>query len=128
MYDALNSHAEDEDKSTAANVFNGILAVIVLFLWAYVLRSEVRQFIKTKQREGLGEYFKSIWNWFDIAGLSFTIFIWFMTLFRIDAVEIQKLRIIAALTSCFNFIKIFDWLRLFDGTAFYVQLLAATLY
>lgn len=41
--------------------------------------------------------------------------------------EIQKLRIIAALTSCFNFIKIFDWLRLFDKTAFYVQLISEIL-
>ena len=38
----------------------------------------------------------------------------------------ELLRIIAAFASCFIFVKIFDWLRLFEGTAFYVHLVGET--
>ena len=39
----------------------------------------------------------------------------------------QALRILAAFDSLFLVLKIYDWMRLFDSTAFYVQLLLSTL-
>ena len=40
----------------------------------------------------------------------------------------SDLRTLAAIASCFIFIKMFDWLRLFEKTAFYQQLVMELLY
>ena len=39
----------------------------------------------------------------------------------------ESLRVVAAFASLLILLKTFDWLRLFEGTAFYVQLVQATL-
>lgn len=39
----------------------------------------------------------------------------------------ETLRIVAAITSCSLMIKLYDWLRLFDGTSFYILLIAETM-
>lgn len=41
--------------------------------------------------------------------------------------SLQLLRATAAMTSCILIIKIFDWFRLFEETAFYIRLLFVTL-
>ena len=35
---------------------------------------------------------------------------------------VEPLRVLAAFASCFILVKMFDWLRLFEETAFYVLL------
>ena len=43
-------------------------------------------------------------------------------------VPVETLRIIAAFVTCLTMLKLFDWLRLFEETAFYVLLVGETLY
>ena len=50
-----------------------------------------------------------------------------MTIFEVKWVSFETLRLLAAVASCFILIKIFDWLRLFEGTSFYIILIEYTL-
>ena len=49
-------------------------------------------------------------------------------LFNLQMVPVQRMRVVAAITSCLLIAKIYDWLRLFNNTAFFVQLLSATIW
>lgn len=71
-------------------------------------------------------YFKSFWNWVDIINLVFTPTIIIFAPFVQDDYHLQLLRVIAAVNSCSFFVKTFDWLRLFEDTAFYILLTAET--
>ena len=41
--------------------------------------------------------------------------------------SIETMRILASIAGCQLLIKFYDWLRLFDGTAFYITLIEITL-
>ena len=47
--------------------------------------------------------------------------------FELEWIPMEKLVMIAAFTSLTLIIKLADWLRLFESTAFYVQLIVQTL-
>lgn len=63
------------------------------------------------------------YNLIDIIAMGLTTVFVFDTLFEIKNIDTNSLRIIAALNSFLLSIKIFDWLRLFDATAFYILLI-----
>lgn len=76
------------------------------------------------------EYFKSMWNWVDIFSLSassFIVFVCITSFSKEPYVPIETLRVTAALASCSLLYKVFDWLRLFEDTAFYILLMEETL-
>ena len=64
----------------------------------------------------------------DQFGLIFTLLILILTGTGIELVSLQSLRVIAAFASCFTIMKLFDWLRLFEDTGFYVLLVEETLF
>ena len=45
---------------------------------------------------------------------------------ELSLISVQNLRVMAALASCALFIKLYDWLRLFKSTSFYVLLVKLT--
>ena len=49
------------------------------------------------------------------------------TLAERDDISVENLRIIAAIATCSLFIKLYDWLRLFQNTSFYVLLVKLTM-
>ena len=51
----------------------------------------------------------------------------FLTMFELDWISFETLRVVAAIASCANLIKVFDWLRLFSGSSFYMMLIQKTL-
>ena len=63
----------------------------------------------------------------DLIGLFGVFWILVFTGTNTSLISIENERIIAAFASCFTLIKLYDWLRLFDSTAFYVLLVAETL-
>ena len=88
-----------------------------MLLLAYSIYTEFWQI-----RVGKLKYFKSFWNWVDLVALSLTLLITVLTLAELDYIKIQTLRILAALATFLLFVNIYDWLRLFEQTAFYVKL------
>ena len=68
-----------------------------------------------------------MFNVLDMFGLATTFFLMLVIIFGISFIPWGILRILAALATCSNLLKIFDWLRLFQGTSFYILLIANTL-
>lgn len=100
-----------------------VFCLIVLALWARQFYVECKQAIGS----GLKDYFCSVQNMFDVTGLLLVLFVIVMSGIRSDYVSIQAIRVIAAFASMFTLMKLFDWLRLFDQTAFYIMLIVVTL-
>lgn len=73
-------------------------------------------------------YFTYIWNQIDCIGLVLVFIILLGSGFKGDLISYESLRILAAFGSQLVLIKLFDWLRIFDGTAFYVLLIWETIY
>ena len=73
-------------------------------------------------------YFCSFWNLIDVLGLLMVVYVLISTGLGLGFTPPSALRVIAAFGSCFTLIKLFDWLRLFEDTAFYVLLVGETLY
>ena len=67
-------------------------------------------------------------NILDLSSIFSTLFIIGHTLSEVDWVPVETLRLIAAVASCLLVIKIYDWLRLFETTSFYIQLVTLTIY
>ena len=96
-----------------------------------MVHTEVRQYLAEKN--GL-DYLLSGWNLADLVTLPITTFLTINSLLQwvierpwMSTEFMQALRILAAFDSLFLVLKIYDWMRLFDSTAFYVQLLLSTL-
>eukprot|EP00353_Schmidingerella_taraikaensis_P012617 CAMPEP_0185586908 /NCGR_PEP_ID=MMETSP0434-20130131/46624_1 /TAXON_ID=626734 ORGANISM="Favella taraikaensis, Strain Fe Narragansett Bay" /NCGR_SAMPLE_ID=MMETSP0434 /ASSEMBLY_ACC=CAM_ASM_000379 /LENGTH=186 /DNA_ID=CAMNT_0028208379 /DNA_START=145 /DNA_END=702 /DNA_ORIENTATION=+ len=115
-------HSVYEDRHSAKYVFLKVKGVTTILLLGYAVYTEYWQ-IKARRRK----YFKSFWNWVDLVNLSLTFLITIVTLLEVDWVSIESLRILAAFASCLLFVNIYDWLRLFESTAFYVTLVQETL-
>ena len=66
------------------------------------------------------------WNFFDIISLTCSSILTLAILTK--AVETtEHLRLLAAIAIFFEILKLFDWLRLFDNTAFYVALIMSAI-
>jgi len=114
--------ARDEERPYEEYIANKCLGITVLLLWSYNIFNEVKQARGTinTSSKNCCDYFKSIWNWLDIAGLSLTLLITLHTMTEMTWLTDSKLRSLAACTCLFIFVKMFDWLRLFKQTSFYV--------
>ena len=87
-------------------------------------------FVEARQFKGLTKKMKYIsngWNWIDFFGLSLSLIFNIHTLAEMHEIPVETLRIMAAFATCAIFIKLYDWLRLFESTAFYVLLVKLTM-
>ena len=116
---ALKSSASDDESPSAAIILS---AVVTLALWVRQTYLEVRQAIS----EGLG--YINFWNMIDFSGLILVFLILLMTSTKVAIMPVESQRIVAAFACCFTLIKLFDWLRLYEDTGFYVRLVQVTIY
>ena len=70
----------------------------------------------------------SVWNWIDIFGLLLMLFIIMHTMLELYWLSDSDMRILASCASSFILNTMFNWFRLFERTAFYVQLVVELLY
>ena len=103
-----------------------ILGLIVLVQWVYQVYNEFVQFL---QKDEKIEHFYSLWNWVDLVGLGGNLFIIIVGVFNDGEtiISIESIRVLASIVSLCIFVKLFDWLRLFESTAFYILLVGETL-
>jgi hypothetical protein len=119
-----------------------ILGSLTLVLWANQVKNEIYQFCGN--RSAL-DYLTSLYNWFDIFGLLSVLTITVIQMstqlsiqsdtyipgeyfdYTAGLVDVHVLRIVAAGASFCLIAKLFDWLRLFDSTSFYIMLLVETI-
>ena len=118
--------SQTNSTSTGDEIRLKILGAITALLLPWMIGTEVIQFIAEKK----SSYLKSAWNLVDLVTLPLTTFLtinsligWFVERSWVDMKFVQTMRILAALDSFLLVLKMFDWMRLFDRTAFYVELL-----
>ena len=103
-----------------------LLSILTLFLIFVQVAVEVIQL--GNRWEDYVEYIRSFYNVADLLQLSITAVVVIWGLFNgSDPIERPTIRIVAAFSIILLGNKVFDWLRLFDGTAFFIKLLHETL-
>ena len=103
-------------------LYKWLLGIIILTLVSYQIFIEVLQIIGG----GFKQYFRSPYNWADIFQLASTTIIVIESLFSFQETDKSRIRIFAAFSIFVVWLKVFDWLRLFEGTTFYIKLVNQT--
>ena len=91
--------------------------MLLLFNTVYV---EIKQMINETK---CINYFKSLFNWIEMSSLLVCLIIVITTLIEEYWITKKTLRILAAIDSCVMLMTSYFWLRLFEGTAFYIRLI-----
>ena len=83
--------------------------------------------MNTTSFDDLSEHFSSPYNWLDIVQLSSTLWITIANMQEGGSDAKSTHRVVAAFSIFIIWFKLFDWLRLFEETAFYLKLVFKTL-
>ena len=97
------------------------------FCSIFIINQARCEFMQWKNSDTNMDYFEDYWNMNDLIYLILNMTIMVMNLFDHER-TIDAQRIFAAISSCFLWFKVFDWLRLFDQTAFFILLIQETLH
>ena len=100
-----------------------ILSYIILLQWVYQMYPEAVQRFKS----GFKAHLSNVWNIVDLIELSMTLFYTVTQLIDKQLLPLHVKVDIAAIISCTLFMRLFGWFRLFESTAFYIQLVGQTL-
>lgn len=112
--------SEDEIKI----IVKPIAGALTLCLVFYSFWIEFKQ-IKSKKHKC--KHFTSGFNLLDAVGLLLTLLITVHSMFNLNLISLESLGIMSAFASCFLMLKVYDWLRLFEKTSFYVKLVELTI-
>lgn len=95
-------------------------SLLCLFpIWTYQVSIELKDLKKAKKCD----YLKNPWNYFDLASMALNAFVVVTSFEQFRFFSIDELRAIASFASTLMTVKIFDWLRLFESTAFFILLI-----
>ena len=92
------------------------------FCLIFIMNQARCEYIQWKNSETNMEYFSDYWNMNDLTYLILNILVMMMNVFDHENTIILQ-RTFAAISACFLWFKVFDWLRLFDCTAFFILLI-----
>ena len=110
----------DQDSVEYQIIYYPLLGFTLAFKMNLVM-TEIRQW---QHSDSNWEYLLSIWNLNDLVYLILNFVVIIAHHFSLG--NLHNIRIVAAISSCFLWLKILDWLRLFDKTAFFIFLIRGT--
>ena len=116
-----DSNWEDMDAWDWVRNISGILTLclVIYSLWI--------EYMQIRSHSKFCKHFGSCFNLLDAAGLLLTLIITVHSLFSLELISIENIGILTSFASCLLMLKIYDWLRLFEKTSFYVKLVELTL-
>lgn len=76
----------------------------------------------------LTEYFSDSSNAYDVYTYCTSLLLVIVQLLEIDVPPLRFQRLIAAFAVLMTWLKVLDWLRLFEKTSFYIKLITETIY
>ena len=120
LIDILNNDKEeDNDKERV------IIGSTIVCLVAYLITTEVLQFINC----GFFKYFGQLVNYMDLYQFIMNLFLVLTSLLQIDVPHLsdEKKRVFSSLIMICLWMKMFDWLRMFDLTSRFVSLIISTI-
>ena len=109
---------ENYDENCALTYF---LLIPDIFLLARTTYKEYNQAVNK------GEDYINIWNLIDLSSFALSWTVTLCILVRYEIPDFRVLRIMACFSSLLLLVKLYDWMRIFDVTAFYIQLLKSTI-
>ena len=112
----------ENDFKDGDKLFMVILACLTIILLVYQMIIEILQLMGTT----FTDYICTFPNAFDIFQLSSTLFIVIIRLIESEHANTDSVRIVAAVSVFLLWMKMFDWLKLFEPTSFYIKLVTAT--
>ena len=101
-------------------------------LWMYQIYLEFIQLVNGQPKcrditEQAKSYFTQFWNFNDLFHLTLTAIFVIIAIKDDDTISVYYMTIIAAVNSLSMSLKTFDWLRLVETTAFYINLIGQTI-
>ena len=117
-------HSETEDYHPFPDWQIQLQGGITFLFWCHNLINECYQISALENKLS---YFTDLWNINDFISLSFTLVIIATSVEHDTVIAVENLRAMAAIASCTLMVKVFDWLRLFENTAFYILLVMETM-
>ena len=126
LYYSSISYPQDGNRGQTNYVTVLTFALATLPFWAWQFKQEYRELYGA----GLNflNHFKDWANWLDTVHLFLTPVLIFSNLWKAPMLQSETNDQIAALVAFSVIAKVYDWLKLFDGTAFYILLIEMTLY
>lgn len=121
LHQSLKVNDEGERGNHVATLVLGLLSM------AFTSKALVQEAKQIYQSESKLDYLLSFWNIVDLGYLGAIVFIFVCTIPTTPFVSLTFLRVLAAFASFFMMNKLFDWLRLFEKTAFFIKLIEQTL-
>ena len=117
---------EDVRQNTYFEEFYPPAIGFIVVLLANQIRTEWVQFLKSESKM---RYFTNYWNLIDLVYLTLNLSIIVRNLLGafFDIGDNSSDRVVASVSAIFLWSKVLDWLRLFDGTAFYIFLIKITI-
>ena len=119
LNDKQESQNEDDDSYLSQKVF---LSLLIFPFWLNSTRNEFKQLKALRV-----DYFKSMWNVVDVANITLTALVIVTSFKPLAFYSSETNKVIASIASCLLTFKVFDWLRLFENTAFFILLVRQTL-
>ena len=106
-----------------------MLGLISLVFWAYLIYLEYKQMKQSDDKccRLFIDYILNLWNLNDIIHLSFVAILVINSLNQSKFIALDVQIVMSAVASFCICLKFFDWLRLFDRTSFYINLIGMTL-
>ena len=90
------------------------------YCFVFIVNQARCEWTQLKNSETLKDYFTDYWNMNDLIYLICNFIVMIANLFGYSR-EWQIT--LSAISVCFLWFKVFDWLRLFDNTAFFIRLI-----
>ena len=113
---------EIDDFKNSDKIFSVTLGCLTIVLLLYQMIIEILQLMGTT----FSDYICTFPNVFDIFQLTSTLFIVILRLIESEHTTSDSVRIVAAVSVFLLWMKMFDWLKLFEPTSFYIKLVTAT--
>lgn len=112
-----------EDASLSGHLIKYTLGLLVIGLWYVQVNIESQQL----RRAGIIDYLTSLTNLMDVFQYVTNLLIVVLQLLNLQVPSVETQRVVASFSSFFIFVKVLDWLRLFQPTSFYYKLIVDTL-
>ena len=122
FFNVLLVHEEEESS------WKYIYAIINLCSLFYQLYIESVQLFQSDDPKRFTKYFTNPMNLFDLFQYMTCLMMMILSMLNLDWPTLPTRRIIAALLVFILWFKMFDWMRLFDSTSFYIKLILVTIY
>lgn len=115
-----------EDKIFQRIIFSAFTLVpLLIYVYHEFVQANADKSLRFSKK--VVKHFSSFWNWNDFVWLTFGPTVIFCSIPTEFWIESEKLVTVGSFVTLSMMIKAFDWMRLFDQTAFYIQLIGETI-